>query len=73
MNDMNSIICIMRQQIVNNGQSKRFVAERSNISYQRLQRIFNQGAVMSATEFLRLCKTLKLDPMLFYDDQPKAG
>lgn len=57
----------IRTHIDNNGLKLIYVSERSGISYQRLNRIFNQGAQMSATELLVLCNFLKIDPNSFID------
>lgn len=41
------------------------VAESTGISYQRLNRILNQNATMSASELITICLFLELDPMSF--------
>lgn len=42
------------------------LAENAGIEYQRIIRIFNQGAIMTGTELLRLCYALDLDPNIVY-------
>lgn len=41
------------------------VSEVTGIEYQRLNRIFNQNAVMAASELLVLCSFLEIDPREF--------
>lgn len=52
----------IRQSIDNKGMKLIFVADRTGIPYQRLNRVFNQDAQMTATELLLLCRLLELDP-----------
>lgn len=41
------------------------VAEATEIDYQRLNRLFNQDALMSASELIILCDFLDIDPNIF--------
>ena len=41
------------------------VAEKTGIEYQRLNRLFNQNATMSASELISICSFLGIDPMIF--------
>lgn len=43
------------------------VAELTGINYQRLNRLFNQNALMSATEFITLCSFLDVNPNGFLE------
>lgn len=40
-----------------------FVARKANINYQRLMRIFNQNATISASELICLCKVLEVEQL----------
>lgn len=46
------------------------VSEKTGIEYQRLNRILNQGASLSACEFLLLCKFLDIPYEDFVDNKP---
>ena len=55
----------IRERIDENGLKLVYVSKQAGISYQRLNRIFNQGAQMSASELLALCSFLKINPNNF--------
>lgn len=43
-----------------------YVSKKTGIEYQRLMRIFNQNAVISASELIALCNVLGIEPTVFY-------
>lgn len=58
---MNEIINrYMHNRIIQSGLKLTFVSQKTGISYQRLNRIFNQKAVMSGLELIKLSSVLNI-------------
>lgn len=55
------ITSIIKRKIKDTGIKLTAVSLKTGISYQRLQRVFNQNAVLSATELIILCLFFGLD------------
>lgn len=62
---MDEIIRVLRKEVDNKGLKWKKVSVATNIPYQRLNRILNQGASMSATELIAICDFLDIDPNIF--------
>lgn len=56
----------LKDKINETGITYRNVSKKTGIEYQRLMRIFNQNAVISASELIALCNVLGIDPTVFY-------
>ena len=59
------IVILLKRAAKEKGVPLTFVSEKTEIGYQRLQRIFNQGAMLSASEFLKVCTLLDVNPDTF--------
>lgn len=57
----NAIIVFLKNIISQKGIKYVFVSGKSGIEYQRLMRIFNQNAMISGSELIRLCKVLEVE------------
>lgn len=63
--EQDSINVKIKQIIISKGIEFTEISKETGIEYQRLNRMFNQNATMSASELLALCKFLKVDPKDF--------
>lgn len=54
------IVVFIKNAILNKGIKYTFVSKNTGIEYQRLMRIFNQNAILSASELICLCKCLDI-------------
>lgn len=63
-----SLVGKIKTVIVDSGYKLTAVSEKTGIEYQRLHRILNQGALLSAREFLLLCKFLDIPHDGFIDE-----
>ncbi len=52
---------LLRSTIESNGIKYTYISKQTKIDYQRLMRIFNQNAIISGSELICLCKTLKIE------------
>lgn len=57
------IVEFLKGIIESKGMKYIFVARKANINYQRLMRIFNQNATISASELICLCKVLEVEQL----------
>lgn len=65
--NMNEYIAkYLKNKINETGITYRNVSKKTGIEYQRLMRIFNQNAVISASELITLCNVLGIEPTVFY-------
>ncbi len=55
------IVAFLKNKIDDNGLKYVFISRVTKIEYQRLMRIFHQGASISGSEMLMLCKALNVD------------
>lgn len=60
------IVALIKNTVSNKGIKYTFLSKKTRIDYQRLMRIFNQNAIMSASELVCLCKCLEIgiDPLI---------
>ena len=56
----------LKDKISETGITYRNVSKKTGIEYQRLMSIFNQHAVISASELIALCNVLGIEPTVFY-------
>lgn len=64
---------MLKQKINEQGVTYAFIAQKTGIKYQRLMRVFNQGAIISGLELLRISKLLKIpqeELMLYASNDP---
>lgn len=60
--------------ISGHGMKIKFVAQKAGIPYQRLQTSLNGTRKIKADEFIAVCETLGVDPLLFRaDEEQQAG
>lgn len=53
----------LAQAVSDSGIKKKFIAQKSGIPYHRVLRILaSEGVVLTASEFLRMCSALQIDP-----------
>lgn len=64
----------LKDKIGETGITYRNISKKTGIEYQRLMRIFNQNATISASELIALCNVLGIEPTVFYSvmSQPAA-
>ena len=56
----------LKGKIEETGVNYKNISIKTGIEYQRLMRIFNQNATISASELIALCNTLSIEPTVFY-------
>lgn len=57
------------QKIKEAGITYKNISKKTGINYQRLMRIFNQNATISASELIALCNVLDIEPTVFYETE----
>lgn len=65
-----TLTSMLKARINEQGITYAFVSQKTGINYQRLMRLFNQGAIISGIELLKISKLLKIpqdDLMQFAD------
>lgn len=60
------IVKYLKNKIEETGVTYKNISRKTGIEYQRLMRIFNQNATISASELITLCNTLGIEPTVFY-------
>lgn len=56
----------LKGKIEETGVTYKNISKKTGIEYQRLMRIFNQNATISASELIALCNVLGIEPTVFY-------
>ena len=56
----------LKGKIEETGVAYKNISKKTGIEYQRLMRIFNQNATISASELIALCNVLGIEPTVFY-------
>lgn len=56
----------LKEKIGETGVTYKNISKKTGIEYQRLMRIFNQNATISASELIALCSVLSIEPTVFY-------
>lgn len=61
---------MLKARINEQGITYAFVSQKTGINYQRLMRLFNQGAIISGIELLKISKLLKIpqDDLMHFAD-----
>ena len=59
--DNDRLVAFLKQKISNKGMRYSFLAKKTGIEYQRLMRIFNQGATIAGSELLIISRELDVD------------
>ena len=67
------IVAMIKERVNDKGLKWLFVSRATSIPYQRINRIINQRATLSAVEFLHLCQLLDLDPNNDFNDRDQAS
>lgn len=69
------IINFLKDTITKKGIKYKFITKKTGINYQRLMRIFNQNAIISASELICICKLLEInqeDLIALIDDRDSS-